>query len=83
MLAIDLGLHGSWQNFYLQHFDYTLMIFFRQLSSEPRSQTTPIIYLYSQVIIAVTTRQREEQSTKHTTQLDCIDLDVVWDQVTI
>ena len=29
-LAIDLGLHGSWQIFfYLQRFDYTLIIFFR------------------------------------------------------
>ena len=31
-LAIDLGLHGSWQKkIYLQRFDYTLIIFFRQL----------------------------------------------------
>ena len=37
-LAIDLGLHGSWQNFYLQRFDYTLIIFFRQLRECMRIQ---------------------------------------------
>ena len=26
-LVIDLGLHGSWQNSYLQRFDYTLIIY--------------------------------------------------------
>ena len=26
-LVIDLGFHGSWQNFYLQCFDYTLIIY--------------------------------------------------------
>ena len=26
-LAIDLGLHGSWQNSYLQRFDYILIIY--------------------------------------------------------